>query len=247
MKNKNKFKLLGITLILVIGIILTGCSKDSDLGNYGDLATLSSESGNSYYSDCEHIFAGWRQTISSGVTEMIATCFRSNCTAERTKSLNDYLKSVRTIRNNVFKNNNILAEINIPVGIISIGSSAFSGCISLKEVTMSDSMISIGSSAFSGCISLKEIVIPANVRLIGGNAFEGCFALSKITFLGSTPPSLGNEDVFAGTHHDFRILVPVGSVDAYRDYDKWNAYASKIHSKECNNIAVDAVPCAECN
>ena len=79
------------------------------------------------------------------------------------------------------KLSDFIKEINIPNGITSIGSSAFSSCLSLTSITLPNSVTSIGGSTFRGCTSLTSITIPNSVTSIGNYSFYGCTGLESIT------------------------------------------------------------------
>ncbi|MBQ9077660.1 MAG: leucine-rich repeat protein [Muribaculaceae bacterium] len=70
----------------------------------------------------------------------------------------------------------------IPNSVISIGSSAFSGCRNLTEITIPNSVTSIGSLAFFNCSGLTEVTIPNSVTVIGGYAFILCSGLSEVNY-----------------------------------------------------------------
>ena len=72
-------------------------------------------------------------------------------------------------------------SFTIPVGVTSIGSSAFYNCTSLTNVTIPDSITSIGDWAFRGCTSLTSVTIPDSVTSIGGWAFYGCTNITSVT------------------------------------------------------------------
>ena len=74
-----------------------------------------------------------------------------------------------------------LKSIEIPKGVISIGSYAFSYCSSLTNITIPNSVTSIGYSAFGSCNSLTNITIPNSVTSIGSYAFSDCSSLTNIT------------------------------------------------------------------
>ncbi len=61
---------------------------------------------------------------------------------------------------NLYLNGELISELIIPDGIISIGSYAFNGCSSFKSITVPNSVESIGYSAFSDCSGLISITIP---------------------------------------------------------------------------------------
>ena len=75
----------------------------------------------------------------------------------------------------------------IPRSVVSIGSSAFSGCSELTSIEIPNSVTSIGNNAFSGCIGLTSIEIPNSVTSIGTNPFSHCVALSSIVVESGNP------------------------------------------------------------
>ena len=71
-------------------------------------------------------------------------------------------------------------NIEIPVGVTSIGDYAFGECSHLTSIEIPNSVTSIGHSVFYNCGSLTSIEIPAGVTSIGNSAFEGCSSLTSI-------------------------------------------------------------------
>ena len=74
----------------------------------------------------------------------------------------------------------------VPDGVTSIGSRAFSQCISLVSITLPNSLTKIGAQAFLGCTSLLSISLPEGITEIGEWAFKGCSSLATA----SLPDSL---------------------------------------------------------
>lgn len=68
----------------------------------------------------------------------------------------------------------VKANVRIPDGVESIGSSAFYQCESLVSVTIPDSVESIGEYAFQKCQKLESVTIGNGVKSIGFWAFFGC-------------------------------------------------------------------------
>ena len=77
----------------------------------------------------------------------------------------------RVIYYYAFYNCELLASVEIPDSVKSIGCSAFGGCDSLISVIIPASVTSIDEWAFSSCLSLTSVVIPDSVISIGRSAF----------------------------------------------------------------------------
>ena len=88
----------------------------------------------------------------------------------------------------LYLNGNLVTELVVPNGVISIGNSAFEGCTSLTMVTIPDSVTSIGQAAFSNCTGLTSIEIPNGVISVGMSAFSSCTKLTSVTI----PDSITN-------------------------------------------------------
>ena len=92
---------------------------------------------------------------------------------------------------NLYFNNELVTEVEIPNTITSIGNYAFSGCISLESIEIPDSVTIIGGHAFSDCTSLESIEIPDSVTSIGAYAFEDCTSLVDVYYMGDIEDWLG--------------------------------------------------------
>lgn len=157
--------------------------------------------------------------------------------------------SITRIGGNSFTGSGII-EIKIPNSVIVIDTSCFSSCYSLKNIILSNKLTKISSSTFYGCLKLTEIVLPETLELIDTNAFNQCTSLSNIiipsnvtkinlyafngcTILSAvymkpiTPPTLGT-GVFTGTSADLQIIVPKGTLAAYKSATNWSKYADKM-------------------
>lgn len=100
--------------------------------------------------------------------------------------------AVAGIEAGVFSSTKI-KTVEIPDGIKTIGSSAFSNCTSLTEVTFTgkSQITSIGDYAFQGCSNLKSINLPEGITEIGQSAFYNCTSLESVT-LPSTLKTIGS-------------------------------------------------------
>ena len=113
-----------------------------------------------------------------GITGLIADC--KSLEIIEVPEENPYF----TVIDNVLYNKNLTALIaypagsknecvEIPEGITTIKSHAFSGDQYLKKVVFPDSVTVIDYWAFFGCSALEEINIPANCKVIGQYTFDG--------------------------------------------------------------------------
>jgi uncharacterized repeat protein (TIGR02543 family) len=115
---------------------------------------------------------------------------------------------LRTIGNETFEVTK-LASINLPQGVESIGSSAFSNISTLTSITFPPSLTSIGAGAFRAT-PITSITIPANVTSIGDGAFQN-MPLNTVTFeSGSKLINLG-ASAFAGGQNITNFTFGTGS------------------------------------
>lgn len=112
-------------------------------------------------------------------------------------------------------------------GITKIGNYAFYYYTGLTSITIPDSVTSIGGNAFASCSSLTSITIPDSVKSVDERAFSGCINLSSIKLNPTTPPFLGS-NAFYNTAANLQIVVPNGSLNAYKKANNWRLYADKI-------------------
>ena len=97
------------------------------------------------------------------------------------------------------------------------------GC---KNSIIPNRVTSIGDNAFGGCSGLTELTLPNSVTSIGGYAFAYCSGLSKITSLAEIPPVCGY-GVFDGVNKtNCELIVPKGSVAAYKQAYGWNGFSN---------------------
>ena len=70
------------------------------------------------------------------------------------------------IKEDAFKNNTTLKEVEVRYGAKEICDGAFEDCTSLTKVTLPETIDIIRSFAFYGCTALKTIVIPDSIKRI---------------------------------------------------------------------------------
>jgi hypothetical protein len=87
---------------------------------------------------------------------------------------------------------------NIPNGVTTIASYAFSRCRGLTGVTIPSSLNSLAYGAFYVCYSLTTLTIPGAVRSIDGAAFGFCTSLQGVYFMGNAPTADASAFTSAG-------------------------------------------------
>jgi len=82
---------------------------------------------------------------------------------------------------NLYLNGSLIADLEIPEGVESIGAMAFIGCGSLRRVVVPKSVTNIGHDAFANCKMLEEVVIREGKGRIrcGNGVFRGCSLLRR--------------------------------------------------------------------
>ena len=78
---------------------------------------------------------------------------------------------------NLYIDNELLTELEIPNTITEIKAYAFLECSSLTRIVIPDSVTSIGANAFENCTGLTSVEIPSGVTSMGARVFYGCNSL----------------------------------------------------------------------
>lgn len=81
---------------------------------------------------------------------------------------------------NLFRGAKNLTKVSMPDSLRSIGSYAFSECVSLKEIDLPEKITKIDSYAFSGCTGLSEVKLPWNLTSLEYGAFHNCSSLEAV-------------------------------------------------------------------
>eukprot|EP00980_Cylindrotheca_fusiformis_P003366 scaffold747_cov120-Cylindrotheca_fusiformis.AAC.22 len=88
--------------------------------------------------------------------------------------------SVREIGALAFHSCERLSTIDLPAGLIRIGSQAFQKCLSLKKIVVPSTVEKIEESAFDSCTSLRTVELRSGIKAIGHSAFYKCDRLVDI-------------------------------------------------------------------
>ena len=144
------------------------------------------------------------------------------------------------IGNRAFKNCEMLNYFAGYPTIKSIGDEAFFGCKAAPYWDFSnDPVETIGASAFYWNTSLKGVILPATLKSIADGGFYGCDALKEITCLAVVPPACGNNVFRYLDTSKCKLLVPEGSIDAYKAAEVWKEFFN-IEPTGINRVEADA-------
>lgn len=147
-----------------------------------------------------------------------------------------------------FYNCDQLKTIQLPEGMTSVGSYAFSGCINLSAVAFPSTLITIGEYAFRGCplvsvslpehlisiranafdynSSLTELRIPSSVESIGGGAFSNCPNLKDIYTYTVQPISI-NSNTFS-SYAAATLHLPTQGFNDYYSSPTWGQFPELV-------------------
>ncbi|KAL3938589.1 MAG: hypothetical protein SGBAC_006530 [Bacillariaceae sp.] len=73
-----------------------------------------------------------------------------------------------------------LLEFDLPAGLRTIGSEAFSGCSALQKVKIPDTVVTMGPFVFAGCSLLIEVILSKSLKEIQEGSFRECSSLARI-------------------------------------------------------------------
>lgn len=118
---------------------------------------------------------------------------------------------------------NWMTSISLPNSVETIGEYAFAQCFSLTNITIPDSVTSIGQYAFQSCQAATTVTIGSSVTSIASCAFYGCWELNQIICKSTTPPTIADKWVFYDIASNPTVIVPAGSVDAYKAANFWSS------------------------
>lgn len=117
-----------------------------------------------------------------------------------------------------------ISHVRIPEGIEIIPKYSF-GYTSLTDtLTIPNSVVQIKESAFRNCKYLNAIILPENLTQIWGDCMNGCWSLDYIQCNAKEPPLVEGGEFTGIEKNNFTLVVPEGSVDAYRNAPGWKEF-----------------------
>lgn len=153
-----------------------------------------------------------------------------------------------------------LKTLVVPNSVTSIGYACFEDCDHLENITLSTSMKSLGACTFYKNYALKNIVIPDNfvtledwcffllsglekvkigkgVTKMNGCPFTLCDNIKLLEIEATVPPTCQKDPVSKCVYTNATLIVPEGSVEAYKAADYWKNFTNiKAASGYGNNL-----------
>ena len=135
---------------------------------------------------------------------------------------------LRTLGNYAFYNCVNLGNVQIPPTVTTLGTYVFSYCESenFTEIVIPHSVTTMNYGVFYGCAHLTKVTIGSGVRYMGDRFFYDCPALAQVISLATAPPSIQSETFLTEHYSNVQLLVPKGSLSAYKSANYWKNFAS---------------------
>jgi len=124
----------------------------------------------------------------------------------------------------------VLTEVVLPEGVLSIGMHTFSLCTSLRMITLPRGLRSIGVAPFGGCRSLRELDLPESVESIDERAFTG-LNLERLTIRTVGPISIGdgNNGMVKLTVEELRVADAAACAALFGSYKHLDVSSVLFH------------------
>jgi hypothetical protein len=133
--------------------------------------------------------------------------------------------SATSIANAAFENCSNVTFVNFPSGITNVGAEAFYGT-AITQINSPSQVSVINQATFKNCLALQTVAISPSVTTINSEAFANCAALQSINTYAKIPPTLAS-DAFTGIDKSTcKVLVPIGSLNAYKAAQGWKDFFS---------------------
>lgn len=132
--------------------------------------------------------------------------------------------TLRVLHEAAFEGTSI-SHINLPEGLEFINEYTFYWCTSLQDtITLPSTVIQIKHDAFTSCEKLNAVILPEHLEEIKEWAFSNCRSLYYVRCLNPVPPVLSPWAFNGVEKNECALVVPEGSVDAYRNAEGWREF-----------------------
>lgn len=137
----------------------------------------------------------------------------------------DVPDGVVTIGSLAFSSNSKLTAITLPNSVKTVESSGFFATSKIASLTLSENLESIDSYAFYN-LKITSLTLPGSLTYIGTQAFYDCKALEEVIVKWTTPGDVTyGADIFAGvTVSEVKLVVPEGTEELYAAIDTWTDF-----------------------
>ena len=117
-----------------------------------------------------------------------------------------------------------ISHVNIPGKIEIIPQLSFANTSLIDTLTIPSNVVQIKDKAFAGNKYLNAIILPEKLEHIWGNCMDGCWSLDYIQCNAKVPPLVEGGEFTGLEKNNFTLVVPEGSVDAYRNAPGWKEF-----------------------
>lgn len=113
-----------------------------------------------------------------------------------------------------------------PEGTVVIGTYAFFRW-SVESIILKEGVKTLEEHAMQQVSELKTVTLPSTLTTISGYVLQGCNMLQSVTVLAPNPPTLAYTAISDGDTLT-SIIVPSGSLEAYKASTNWARYGDKL-------------------
>lgn len=118
----------------------------------------------------------------------------------------------------------MLTNVTFPSSLVTIEEDAFAESLTLQEVILPEGFTTLGDRAFFLCSQLTEVSFPASLTYFGEMAFEGCDEIRQVYSYMLAPMPIP-DDAFSGVVFENAVLhVSMQKMDIYQNTDGWKLF-----------------------
>ena len=154
-----------------------------------------------------------------------------------------YFTGLKAIEDYAFYRSTISGELRVPGNVKIIGDYAFNGCSQLTSVVLEEGVDTVGWHAFSGPIS--KLSLPSTLQFIysmaidpyvNGASSSGMFYPEGdlYVYAHATVPAPINDYAFFYIFTDGHLIVPFGSLEAYKTSEPWSHFGEYLEAGDVN-------------